>query len=68
MALNDFHKVRRRKRHISNNPSQTAKKSSKPVPASTSLKLLPKEIITCNFFTPPKYTDMNSKSIGAENT
>jgi hypothetical protein len=35
-----FQEVKRHKRHISNNTSQTAKKLTKPVPTSTAVKLL----------------------------
>jgi hypothetical protein len=38
----DFREAKRRKRHISNDTSQTAKKSTKPVPTSTAIKLPPK--------------------------
>jgi hypothetical protein len=48
----DFQEVKRCKRHISNNISQTAKKWSKPVQTSTAVKLPPKAVLTCNFFTP----------------
>jgi hypothetical protein len=38
----DFQKVKRRKRHISKDTSQTVKKSTKSVPISTADKRLPK--------------------------
>jgi hypothetical protein len=51
----DFQDVKRHKRHISNNTSQTAKKSIKPVPTSVALKLPPKAVLTSNFFAPLNY-------------
>jgi hypothetical protein len=62
---NDFHTVKRHKRHISNSTLQTAKKSTKPVPTSTALKLPLKAVLTCNFFAPTRTTDMDTKSTGA---
>jgi hypothetical protein len=59
---NDLHEVKRHKRHISNNTVQTAKKSIKPVPASAAVKLPPKVVLTCNFFTPLRTTDMDMET------
>jgi hypothetical protein len=67
-APDDYHKVKRRKRHISNNTWQTAKKSTKPVPTSTAVKLPPKAVSTCTFSTPLRTTDMDTETSGAENT
>jgi hypothetical protein len=39
----DFQEVKRRRRHISNNTSQTSKKSTKPVPTSAAIKTPPKQ-------------------------
>jgi hypothetical protein len=38
-----FQEVKRCKRHTSNDTSQTAKKSTKPVPTSAAVKLPPKQ-------------------------
>jgi hypothetical protein len=46
----DFHAVKRHKKHIPNNTSQTANKSAIPVPTSTAVKLPPKAVVTHNFF------------------
>jgi hypothetical protein len=63
----DFGEVKRCKRHISNNTLQTAKKSTTPVPMSTVVKLPPKSVLTCNFFTPLN-TNMDTETTAAENT
>jgi hypothetical protein len=39
----DFREAKRRKRHISNDTSQRAKNSTKPFPASTTVKMPPKQ-------------------------
>jgi hypothetical protein len=39
-----------------------------PVPTSTAVKLLPKEIVTCNFFAPLTTTKMGTDTTDAENT
>jgi hypothetical protein len=64
----DFHEVKRRKRHISNNTSETAKKSTKPDPTSTAVKLPPKAVLTRNFFAPFRTTDMDMETTEAKNT
>jgi hypothetical protein len=48
----DFQEVKRRKRHISNDTSQTAKKSTKSVPITTAVKQPPKAVLGRNFFAP----------------
>jgi hypothetical protein len=60
----DFHEVKRCKRHTSNN---TAKKLTKPVPTSAAVKMLPKSVLTRNFFTPLRTTDMDTETTEAEN-
>jgi hypothetical protein len=46
MAQDDkFHEVKSRKRHISNDTSQTARRLTKSVPASTAVKLPPKSSV-----------------------
>jgi hypothetical protein len=62
----DFQEVKRPKRHISNNTSQTAKKSTKPVP--TSVKVPPKAVLSRNFFAPFRTTDMDTETTAAKNT
>jgi hypothetical protein len=39
----DFQEVKRRKKHISNNTSQTAKKSTKPVPTTEAENTQPEQ-------------------------
>jgi hypothetical protein len=63
----DFWALKRCKRHISNNTSQPAKRSTKPVPTSIDVKLPPKAVLTCNFFAPLRTTDMVTETSGAEN-
>jgi hypothetical protein len=64
----EFQKLKRRKRRISNNISQTAKKSTKPVPTSAAAKLPPKAVLIRNFIAPLRTTGMNSETTGTENT
>jgi hypothetical protein len=45
----DFRKVKRRKWHVTNDASPTAKKSTRPVPTSASVKLPPKSVLTRKF-------------------
>jgi hypothetical protein len=56
-----------RKRYISNDTSQTAKKSTISVPKSAPVKLPTKAIITHNFFSPLKTNNMDTETPGAEN-
>jgi hypothetical protein len=55
----DFREVKRRKRHICNDTSETAKKSTKPVPTTAAVKLPQKAVLT---------RDTDSETIGAEKT
>jgi hypothetical protein len=64
----DLCEIKRRKKLISNNTSQTTKKSAKPVPTSTAVKLPPKSVLTGNFFAPLRTTDMDMETTDAENT
>jgi hypothetical protein len=64
----DLQEVKRSKLHISNDTSQTAKKSTKPVPTSSAVKLLPKAVLTRNFFALLRTTFMDTETTGAENT
>jgi hypothetical protein len=61
----DFQEVKKRKRHISNDTSETAKKSTKSGPISTGVKQTPKAMPTCNFFAPLRTTDMDMETNGA---
>jgi hypothetical protein len=44
----DFQAIKRRKRRISSDTSQTAKNSTKPVPTTTVVNLPPKAVLTHN--------------------
>jgi hypothetical protein len=64
----DFQEVSRRKRHISNNTSQTAKKSTKPIPISEAVKMPSKTMLICDFSAPLGTNDMCMETTGADNT
>jgi hypothetical protein len=66
--VDDFQEVKRRKRHVSNNISQTAVKSTKLAPTSAAVKLPPKAALTRNFFAPLESTDMDTETTEAEST
>jgi hypothetical protein len=55
-------------RYLCNNTSQTAKKSTKPVPTSTAANLPLKIVLTRNFFTPLRTTDIDMGTTVIENT
>jgi hypothetical protein len=62
----DFHDIKRHKRHISNNnTSQTAKKLTKPIPTSATVKLPPRAVLTLNVFAPLRTTDMDTETTEA---
>jgi hypothetical protein len=63
----DFNEVKRRKRLISNDTSQTAKNSTKPVPTSAGVMLPPKTVLTRNFFVPHRSIDVDMENTEAEN-
>jgi hypothetical protein len=63
----DFQEVKRRKRYISINTSQTPKKSNKPIPTSPVVKLPPKTVLSRNFFTPLRTKDMDTETTGEGN-
>jgi hypothetical protein len=67
-AQDDFQEVKIRKRHISNNALQPAKKSTKLVPTSAAVKLPLKAVLTRNFFTPLRTTDVDMETTEAGNT
>jgi hypothetical protein len=67
-AQDDFQEVKRRKRRIFNDSSQTAQKSTKPVQTSAAVKMPPKAVLTRNFFAPLRTTDMDTETTEAENT
>jgi hypothetical protein len=56
----DFQQVKRRWRHISNDTSETGKKSA--------VKQPPKTVPTRNFFAPLRTNGMDTETTGAENT
>jgi hypothetical protein len=64
----EFKKIKRCKRHVSNNTSQTAEKSNKPVPISAAVNLPPKAVLTHNFLKPLRTSDMDTDTTDAENT
>jgi hypothetical protein len=64
----NFQEVKRHKRPMSNNTSQTAKKSTKTVLTSTAIKMPPKAVLTHNFFAPLRTTDMDMGATEAENS
>jgi hypothetical protein len=59
--------VKRFKRHISCDTSQTAKKSTKSEPTPTAVKLPPKAVLIHNFFAPLRTNDMDMETTGAKN-
>jgi hypothetical protein len=63
-----FQEVKRRKRHITNDTSQTAKKSATLVPTSAAAKVPPKAVLTRNFLLPLRTTDLDMDTTGAGNT
>jgi uncharacterized protein with ATP-grasp and redox domains len=64
----DFQEVKRRKRHISNDTSQTAKKSIILAPKSAAGKLPNKTVMTRKVFVPLSTNDTDTETTGAENT
>jgi hypothetical protein len=65
----EFQEVKRRKRHISNNTSQTAKKSTKQLPTSAAVKMPPKAVLLIpKSFASLRTTDMDTEATEAENT
>jgi hypothetical protein len=66
-TAHDFQEVRC-KMHISNNTSQTAKNSTKPVPTSAAVEIPPKVVLTRNFFSPLRTTGMDMETTDAEDT
>jgi hypothetical protein len=64
----DFQEVKRRKRHISNGTSQTAKKLIISAQKSAAGKLPTKTMITRKFFAPLRTNDMDTETTAAENT
>jgi hypothetical protein len=64
----DFQELERRKRHLSNVTSQTAKKPTISAPKSAAGKLPTKAVITRNFFAPLRTNDMDTETTAAENT
>jgi hypothetical protein len=59
--------VKRHERRISNDTSQTVKKSTKPAQKSAAIKLPAKAALSHNFFAPLRTTDKDMETTGAEN-
>jgi hypothetical protein len=53
----NFQEVKKHKRNISNNTSETDKKLTKQVPSPTAVKMPPKAVLTRYFFAPLRTTD-----------
>jgi hypothetical protein len=64
----DFQEVKRRIRHMPNDTSQTAKKSTISAPKSAAGQLPTKAVITRNFFAPLRTNDMDTEATEAENS
>jgi hypothetical protein len=64
----DFQKVKRHKRPISNDTSETTMKSTKSVPISTTVMQTPEAVPTRNFFAPLRTNDMDMETTGTEKT
>jgi hypothetical protein len=64
----DFQEVKRRKRRISNDISETTMKLTNSVPISTAVKQTPKAVSTRNFFAPLRTNDMDMETTGTEKT
>jgi hypothetical protein len=64
----DFQEVKRSKRHICNDTSQTAKKSNTSAPKSAAGKLPTKTVITRNFIANLRTNDMDTESTETEST
>jgi hypothetical protein len=67
-AHDDFQGVKRHKKHISNDTSQTAKNSTISAPKSVAGKLPTKAVITRNFYAPLRTNDMDTETTAEENT
>jgi hypothetical protein len=68
-AQDNFQVVKRRKRHIFSNISQTAKKSTKPVPTSAAVNMPKKKtVLNHNFLTLLRTTNMDTETTEAEKT
>jgi hypothetical protein len=64
----DLQEVKRRKRLISNDTSQTAKKSITSAPKSAAGKLPTKAVITRKYFAPLTTNDMDTETTGEQST
>jgi hypothetical protein len=58
----DFQEVKRGKRHISKDASRTAKKPTRSVLISTTVKLPPRVVLNRNLFAPLRTTDMDTET------
>jgi hypothetical protein len=64
----DFQEVKRCKRRLSNDISETTMKSTKSVPISTTVKQTPVAVPTRKFFAPLRTNDMDTETNGANKT
>jgi hypothetical protein len=62
----NFQEAKSCKMLVSINTSETAKKSTKLIPASSAVKLPSKAVFTRNFFTPFRTIDMDTETTGTE--
>jgi hypothetical protein len=60
----DSHEIKRRKRYISNDTSQPAKKPTRPLPASAAIKLQSKAVLA-HIFSPGRTIDTDMETTGA---
>jgi hypothetical protein len=63
----DSHEIKRLKRHIFNDTSQTAKKPTKPLSASAAIKL-PSKAVLAHIFSPGRTIDADMETTGTKNT
>jgi hypothetical protein len=63
----DSNEIKRRKRNISNDTSQAAKKPTKPLPASPSIKL-PSKAVLAHIFSPGRTIDTDTETTRTEKT
>jgi hypothetical protein len=61
----DFQELKRHKRNIYKDTTQTAKNLNESVPTSAAGRLPPKAVLTHNFFTSLRTTDMHTETTGA---
>jgi hypothetical protein len=57
----DFQEIKRRRRRVFNDASETTMKSTKSVPISTTVKQTPKAVRTRHYFAPLRTNDMDMR-------